>query len=194
MQRKLTAQEISHFWESVVPYFGLDESFDYDAHPALMREHLDAYEKSVDAAISEATQRAVKPGQSGLFAKDAIAVQAARREGFELAENLYANVGYYFRPENGRDDAPSTFPTIGQAWGHCCDLHDLSPPAPGGLFVGQIVSISDQVVTQRVGRAGEIVQHDISELSEQVVVGEVAEISYRDGRGLVKNAAQEVSR
>ena len=35
------------FWEEVVPYFGLDESFNYDANLSVMKDYLADYERSV---------------------------------------------------------------------------------------------------------------------------------------------------
>jgi hypothetical protein len=33
------------FWQDVVPYFGLDQSFDYNANPDLMRQYLAIYDE-----------------------------------------------------------------------------------------------------------------------------------------------------
>lgn len=194
MPAKLTPQEVSFFWETVVPFFGLDESFDYDESPELIRENIEAYDKSLGAAGNSVTQRAVKLSDSGLHAKDAVLIDTARGAGFELAENLHTNAGFFFRRENDRDDTPTTFPTIAQAWAHCCELHEMSPTPKVGLFVGKILDITDDVVTQRVGRAGETVLHAVSDLSANVVVGDVAEIAYRGEAGVVMGSVRELAR
>ncbi len=56
-----------------------------------------------------------------------------------------------------------------------------------GLFVGKILGVADGMVTQRVGRACEAVVHSIADLSRTVEVGEIAEIAYQDGKGVVLN-------
>lgn len=56
-----------------------------------------------------------------------------------------------------------------------------------GLFVGKILGINDGVAKQKVGRAGETVLHCLANLSAPVAEGEVAEIAYKDGKGMVKN-------
>jgi hypothetical protein len=63
-----------------------------------------------------------------------------------------------------------------------------------GNHVGKILSIADDIATQRVGRAGETILHSLSSLSRAVNVGELAEISYRDGMGVVNNHQHEASR
>ncbi|CAN7779351.1 hypothetical protein LJR296_007891 [Cupriavidus necator] len=55
-----------------------------------------------------------------------------------------------------------------------------------GLFIGKIVGVGDGVVTQKVGRAGEAVVHSMADLSRPVEVGEIAEIAYKDGKGVVR--------
>jgi len=56
-----------------------------------------------------------------------------------------------------------------------------------GLFIGKILGVKDGVVTQKVGRGGETVLHSMADLSAPVVEGEVAEIAYKDGKGIVKS-------
>ena len=56
-----------------------------------------------------------------------------------------------------------------------------------GLFVGKILGIKDGVATQKIGRSGETVLHSMANLSAPVVEGEVAEIVYKDGKGMVKS-------
>ena len=52
-------------------------------------------------------------------------VERARLAGFALGENKVVNVGFYFYPAGSRDDAPTTWPTVEQAWHACCELHDI---------------------------------------------------------------------
>jgi len=63
-----------------------------------------------------------------------------------------------------------------------------------GSYVGKILGVADNAVTQRVGRGGETVVHSKSDLSRPVEVGEVAEIHYRDGRGQVSDVDRGISR
>ncbi|ART61532.1 hypothetical protein CBP36_21450 (plasmid) [Acidovorax carolinensis] len=55
-----------------------------------------------------------------------------------------------------------------------------------GLFVGKILNVADGVVTQKVGRTGETMLHSLADLSRSVQVGEMAEITYRNGKGSVR--------
>lgn len=60
------------------------------------------------------------------------------------------------------------------------------PIAPG-LYSGQILSIADGVVVQKVGRRPEdVVRYDLSRLDQAPVVGQVCDVSFgKDGRGIV---------
>ena len=42
-------------------------------------------------------------------------------------------------------------------------------------------------MTQKVGRAGETVVHSMADLSGPVSIGDIAEIAYKDGKGVVRN-------
>lgn len=61
----------------------------------------------------------------------------------------------------------------------------------GGFFSGKIVAMGERAATQRVGRDGETVDHLISDLSRPVQLGEIAEITYRDGKGVVNEASRD---
>lgn len=56
-----------------------------------------------------------------------------------------------------------------------------------GLFIGKVLEVTNGVVTQKIGRSGETVQHAMTDLSRPVAVGEIAEIAYKDGKDMVKN-------
>lgn len=73
------------------------------------------------------------------------------------------------------------------------DLSSQSKPLSklSGLFVGKILNVADGVVTQKAGRTGETVLHSILNLSRPVRVGEMAEISYHDGKGAVRESGIE---
>lgn len=45
----LDERDIERFWEVVVPYFGLDSSFDYDANPSRIKEYLEDYDRQENA-------------------------------------------------------------------------------------------------------------------------------------------------
>lgn len=71
--------------------------------------------------------------------------------------------------------------------GQALDLPPVPPmPMRAGDFVGKIVNVDDAMVAQRVGRDGKTVHHLKANLSRDVQVGEVAEISYHNGRAEVK--------
>lgn len=55
----------------------------------------------------------------------------------------------------------------------------------GGRFVGEIVSIAEGVVTQRINRNGDTVQHDESKLSRKVSVAQMVDIDYAGEVGIV---------
>ncbi|RWA45606.1 hypothetical protein AU476_00815 [Cupriavidus sp. UYMSc13B] len=65
-----------------------------------------------------------------------------------------------------------------------------------GSYVGPIVEIDGPLALQRINRQGEIVRHSLVALAETVKVGELVEISYKDGRGRVDSlgAARGVER
>lgn len=54
-----------------------------------------------------------------------------------------------------------------------------------GSFSGKVLVVSGGVVTQKINRDGRTVLHDQSMLSKPVVVGEVVEIKYSEGLGVV---------
>lgn len=54
-----------------------------------------------------------------------------------------------------------------------------------GLFSGQVLEVADGRVTQKVSRDGRTVQHDQKVLSVPVAVGDVVEIKYSAGVGVV---------
>ena len=57
-----------------------------------------------------------------------------------------------------------------------------------GSFSGQVLSVANGVVVQRVSRDGKTVCHDMSKLSAQFAVGDVVDVQYRGGQGVVKGA------
>lgn len=57
-----------------------------------------------------------------------------------------------------------------------------------GSHIGEILSVVDGIATQKVGRHGEVVLHDVKALSEPVVEGALAEIRYDRGVGVVNEA------
>lgn len=56
-----------------------------------------------------------------------------------------------------------------------------------GLYSGKILDVSDGLVTQRVSRDGTTVVHKMSALTSAVVPGQIADITYADGVGVVWN-------
>lgn len=68
-----------------------------------------------------------------------VALLQAENAGFELKQNLFANIGFYFVPEGDRDDSPNTFATAVEAWEYmksCQGIEDEKPkaePAPSLL-------------------------------------------------------------
>lgn len=61
-----------------------------------------------------------------------------------------------------------------------------------GAFSGRVMEIDDGVMVQRVNRDGRTVQHEVSKLSLAVAVGDVVDISYKDGAGVVSNMSKGV--
>ncbi len=49
-QPALSKNDIDRFWTVVVPHFGLDTSFDYDANPSRIKDYLNDYDKTPEAA------------------------------------------------------------------------------------------------------------------------------------------------
>lgn len=61
-----------------------------------------------------------------------------------------------------------------------------------GAFSGRVMGIDAGVMVQRVNRDGRTVQHDVSKLSLDVAVGDVVEIAYKDGAGIVSEVFKGV--
>jgi ADP-Ribosyltransferase in polyvalent proteins len=61
-----------------------------------------------------------------------------------------------------------------------------------GIFSGRIVGFADGVVTQKVNREGATVQHAASKLTMTVEVGDVVDIGYSNGQGVVSGLAKGV--
>ena len=60
-----------------------------------------------------------------------------------------------------------------------------------GYFVGEILDVAGSVVTQKIGRDGRTVMHDLKALSAPVAKGEVVDIKYAGGVGVVKERGIE---
>ena len=62
-----------------------------------------------------------------------------------------------------------------------------------GRFVGMVVDIFEGIVTQKTTRQGDTVKHDASMLSSSVQMGDVVDIQYRDGQGVVTDIGKTVA-
>ena len=60
-----------------------------------------------------------------------------------------------------------------------------SPSVSEGLFVGRVMDVTGGIVTQKINRDGDTVRHDLRSLSVPVGAGEVIEIKYAGGVGVV---------
>lgn len=65
-------------------------------------------------------------------------------------------------------------------------------PVKDGHFSGLVVDVAGGVVTQKIDREGHAVQHDGSKLSMAVQVGNVVDIIYRAGQGVVSGIGKAV--
>jgi hypothetical protein len=55
----------------------------------------------------------------------------AREAGYRMAENVVVNKGFYWRPDDGLNFAPSkVFDTAEEAWRDCCEVNGLLPDEP----------------------------------------------------------------
>lgn len=61
-----------------------------------------------------------------------------------------------------------------------------------GTFSGRIMGVSHGVVTQKINREGATVCHNASRLSCSVAVGDVVDIGYMEGRGVISGIAKEM--
>lgn len=62
-----------------------------------------------------------------------------------------------------------------------------------GLHVGQVLECANGVVTQKIDREGNTVRHDASKLSATVQVGDVVDVLYRAGQGVVTDTGKTVA-
>lgn len=69
-----------------------------------------------------------------------------------------------------------------------------SAPVSDGRYNGKVLAISDGVVSQKIGRSGEIANHFLSRLSAAVVPGDVVDIVYKNGTGIVSGHAAGLHR
>lgn len=60
------------------------------------------------------------------------------------------------------------------------------------VFSGKILYVMGGKATQKIGRAGETMEHDVSKLSEKVRAGAVVDIRYRGGVGVVEGLVKSV--
>lgn len=63
-----------------------------------------------------------------------------------------------------------------------------------GSYSGKILDVVDGIAIQKTGREGETVRHVLSRLSDPVAIGDVVDIRYKDGRGVVGGRGQVVER
>ena len=52
VNKPITPAETDLFWKTIVPYFGLDQSFDYDSNPQKIRGYLSSYNDSQQSKSS----------------------------------------------------------------------------------------------------------------------------------------------
>jgi len=62
-------------------------------------------------------------------------------------------------------------------------------PVSQGTYFGKIVALSNGKVTQKTGRFSETVIHSVEQLSEKVAVGEIVQINYEAGAGIISGRA-----
>jgi hypothetical protein len=71
----------------------------------------------------------------------------------------------------------------------CVDLASV------GRFSGKIIKIESGIVTQKIGRSeSDVVKHDLTNLNMHPVQGEVIDINYTDGVGVVSRQERAVER
>lgn len=63
-----------------------------------------------------------------------------------------------------------------------------------GTYSGKVLSVQDGVVTQKINRAGDTVQHEIARLSIGVSPGDIVDINYKNGSGSISNKAVSLER
>lgn len=79
-------------------------------------------------------------------------------------------------------------------------VSELEPVLVGvvsdGMHSGQVLGVADGIVTQRTNRDGRTARHDLRALSKPVAVGDVVEIKYKGGVGVVsgKGLSPELGR
>ncbi len=61
----------------------------------------------------------------------------------------------------------------------------VTPSPPTGRHIGMVLRIEAGIVEQRTGRGGEVTLHREAGLSSQVAVGDLVDIDYRNGVGVV---------
>lgn len=70
--------------------------------------------------------------------------------------------------------------------------HEVVKVVKEGTYSGKVLDIADGVVTQKINREGDTVRHDVANLSATVNIGDVIDIQYHDGTGLVAGKDKSV--
>lgn len=71
---------------------------------------------------------------------------------------------------------------------------EQAPVVEEGVYSGPILSVEGGMMTQKIDRAGTVIQHDISKLNGVVPkVGEMADIAYKKGVGYIRELETEQS-
>jgi len=71
------------------------------------------------------------------------------------------------------------------------DIHGV---VMAGSFSGKILAIEGSFAIQKVGRSDEIARHELSRLSERLKIGDVVDIKYQNGLGVVSGRAPGLAR
>lgn len=68
----------------------------------------------------------------------------------------------------------------------------VSQVVADGTYNGKILSIKQGVVTQKIGREGQTIDHAQQRLSNDVKIGDIVEIKYVEGKGNVKGPSHQL--
>lgn len=154
-----------------------------------------SYEGGKDVSFDNPKEAASAFNQLDASLKPVVIRSVARADGVVQEAVVAECDAFAYKPKFDRDEDRELNEAIAEVVERAKNSQELQAEVPpvglNGLYVGQILSIEGNRMTQRKA-PGVVVWHDISQIQGILPkVGEVAEIGYSKGVGVVKEKTKE---
>ena len=154
-----------------------------------------SYEGGKDVSFDNPKEAASAFNQLDASLKPVVIRSVARADGLVQEAVVAECDAFAYKPKFDRDEDRELNEAIAEVVERAKNSQELQAEVPpvglNGLYVGQILSIEGNRMTQRKA-PGVVVWHDISQIQGILPkVGEVAEIGYSKGVGVVKEKTKE---